>query len=86
MRREGFGCWQFEFMVCERMTGMRVVCEALEWNIFKVWNKGKENPCCDGKYGKRNPGHFFISEIDRLLFILLKERNVQILCPCSFLV
>lgn len=86
VRREGFGCWQFEFMVCERMAGVRVVCEALEWNIFKVWKKGKKNPCCDRKYGNRNPGHFFLYMKLMDWFSLLKERDVQILCSCPFLV
>lgn len=38
----GFGSWQFEFMMCERMSGVRVVCETLKCSIFKVWNKGKK--------------------------------------------
>lgn len=31
-----------EFMTCERRYGVRVLCETLNRNIFKVWNEGKK--------------------------------------------
>lgn len=52
------------------------------FHISTFWSKGKKNSGCDRKYRNRNPRHLFIHEIE---FSRLKERDVQILCPCLYI-